>query len=183
MNAEQARQLDCHRPAPSGTVSFDPPPILSSPYYGHNTRTGESDSAPFLSFMLGLILDSLQAIIDDPPPSQSTFSRNYRWNVTEWIAFSAWLSKRASCLSGFLPGTGPCCGSCWDDPPGKTHLHKMHFFLCPFVLYPLYRLLPGQFPLSRSWAPEKLAKIEFELFERSEFLNSRQLWGAQGRCP
>jgi hypothetical protein len=35
-------------------------------------------------------------------------------------------------------------------------------------------------PLSRSRAPQKLPKKEFELSERSEFSNSRQLRGAQG---
>jgi hypothetical protein len=36
------------------------------------------------------------------------------------------------------------------------------------------------FPLSHSRAPQKLPKKEFELFERSEFTNSRQVRGAQG---
>jgi len=35
-------------------------------------------------------------------------------------------------------------------------------------------------PLSCSRAPQKLPKKEFELFERSEFSNSRQVRGAQG---
>ncbi len=36
------------------------------------------------------------------------------------------------------------------------------------------------FPLARSRAPQKLPKKEFELSERSEFSNSRQIRGAQG---
>jgi hypothetical protein len=36
------------------------------------------------------------------------------------------------------------------------------------------------FPLSCSRAPQKLPNKEFELFERSEFSNSRQVRGAQG---